>query len=215
MTWIAVLDEKGEGKIVTQYDMYCLDLNAVSENKALGLLKFDFLGLRNLTIIETALDFVKQERNEVIDIHEIALDDKKTYDLMGRGETIGVFQLESPGMRRLAKDLQPNVLSDITAMVALYRPGPMDLIPMFIKGKKDPSKIEYVDPAVKPVLEETYGILVYQEQVMNIAHDLAGYTMGEADNLRRAMGKKNKEYMQKEKVKFVTGAVKKGLKKKT
>lgn len=207
-------DEKGEGKIVTQYDMYCLDLNAVSENKALGLLKFDFLGLRNLTIIETALEFVKQEKGITVDIHEIALDDKKTYELMGRGETIGVFQLESPGMRRLAKDLQPSILSDVTAMVALYRPGPMDLIPMFIKGKKDPSKVEYIDPAVKPVLSETYGILVYQEQVMNIAHDLAGYTMGDADNLRRAMGKKKKEVMQKESTKFVTGAVKNGLKKK-
>ncbi len=211
---VALQRDERDGRIVTQYDMYCLDLNAVSENKALGLLKFDFLGLRNLTIIENALNFVKDEKGVLIDIHEISLDDKKTYELMGRGETIGVFQLESPGMRRLAKDLQPNVLSDVTAMVALYRPGPMDLIPMFIKGKKDPSKIEYIDPAVIPILGETYGILVYQEQVMNIAHDLAGYTMGEADNLRRAMGKKNKEYMKKESEKFIKGAVKNGLKKK-
>lgn len=211
---VALQRDERDGKIVTQYDMYCLDLNAVSENKAVGLLKFDFLGLRNLTILENALDFVQKEKGIKIQISEVPLDDKKTYELMGRGETIGVFQLESAGMRRLAKDLQPNVLSDVTAMVALYRPGPMDLIPMFIQGKKDPSKIEYLDASVKPILEETYGILVYQEQVMNIAHDLAGYTMGEADNLRRAMGKKKKEYMIKEKEKFVTGAVKNGLKKK-
>lgn len=212
--WVALQKDPRDGRIVTQYDMYCLDLNAVSDNKGVGLLKFDFLGLRNLTIVENALGFVKENRGITLDIHEISLEDKKTYELMGRGDTIGVFQLESPGMRRLAKDLQPSQLSDVTAMVALYRPGPMDLIPMFIKGKKDPEKIEYIDPAVKPILSETYGILVYQEQVMNIAHDLAGYTMGEADNLRRAMGKKNKEYMVKEREKFINGSVKNGLKKK-
>ncbi|MCX7996778.1 MAG: DNA polymerase III subunit alpha [Patescibacteria group bacterium] len=211
--YIALQRDERDGRIVTQYDMYCLDLNAVSENKALGLIKFDFLGLRNLTILENALNFVKKEKGVRITISEVPLDDKKTFELIGRGETIGVFQLESAGMRRLAKDLQPSVLTDITAMVALYRPGPMDLIPMFIKGKKDPKTIRYLDPSLKPILEETYGILVYQEQVMNIAHDLAGYTMGEADNLRRAMGKKQPEYMTKEKKKFVQGCVQHGIRK--
>lgn len=211
--YIALQRDERDGKIVTQYDMYCLDLNAVSENKAIGLIKFDFLGLRNLTILENALEFVRREKGVAVAISEVPLDDRKTFELIGRGETIGVFQLESAGMRRLAKDLQPTVLTDITAMVALYRPGPMDLIPMFIRGKKDPKSIQYLDPSLKPILEETYGILVYQEQVMNIAHDLAGYTMGEADTLRRAMGKKQLEYMVKEKKKFVEGAVRHGLKK--
>lgn len=203
-------DDKA-GRIITQFDMYCLDLNAVSENNAVGLLKFDFLGLRNLTILENALIFVKEQKGLSIKIAEVPLDDQPTYDLMGRGETIGVFQLESPGMRRLAKDLKPSRLSDIIAMVALYRPGPMELIPTFIKGKQDPSKVRYLDQSLKPILGETYGILVYQEQVMDIAHRLAGYTMGDADNLRRAMGKKKIEAMLKEKKKFIDGALKKGL----
>lgn len=208
--YVPLQKEAKEGRIVTQFDMYSLDLNAVSENKAVGLLKMDFLGLRNLTILEDAVQFVKQFRGQNIDIHEIPLDDKKTYDLMGRGETIGVFQLESGGMRRLAKDLKPTKISDITAMVALFRPGPMDLIPTFLEGKKNPKKIRYPHKDLKPVLEETYGILVYQEQVMSIAVALAGFTMVDADLLRMAVGKKKKALMEKSKKAFVEGMEKHG-----
>lgn len=203
-----------EDKIVTQYDMYCIDLNAVSNNKAVGLLKIDFLGLRNLTIIEEALKYVKNSTGRQIDIHQIPIDDKKAFDLMSKGQTIGVFQLESSGMRHLAKELKPNKMSDISAMVALYRPGPMDLIPSFLAGKKNPSKVRYLHKDLKLILAETYGVLVYQEQVMEIAHSLAGYSMSEADNLRMAMGKKKKELMKKEQVKFINGCIEKGYKKK-
>jgi len=202
-----------EGRIITQYDMYCLDLNAVSNQRAIGLLKVDFLGLRNLTIIEKALDYVKINSGKKIDIHEVPLDDKKAYDLISRGNTIGVFQLESGGMKNLAKELQPTKMTDISAMVALYRPGPMDLIPLFLAGKKNIKKVKYLHPDLKPILEETYGVLVYQEQVMEIAHKLAGYSMSEADNLRMAMGKKKKELMKKEKEKFFKGCLKNEYKK--
>lgn len=202
-----------EGKIITQYDMYCLDLNAVSDQKAVGLLKVDFLGLRNLTILEDAIKYVEKNSGKKIDIHHIPMDDKKTYQLIAEGNTIGVFQLESGGMRKLAKDLKPTKITDISAMVALYRPGPMDLIPMFLEGKKNPKKIKYLHSDLKPILEETYGVLVYQEQVMEIAHRLAGYSMSEADNLRMAMGKKKKELMKKEKEKFLKGCLKNGYKK--
>ncbi len=203
-----------EGRITTQYDMYSLDLNAVSENKAVGLLKMDFLGLRNLTILEDALNLIKENQRKSIKTGDFPLDDAKTYELIARGETVGVFQLKPAGRRRLAKDLIPTKITDITAMVALYRPGPMDLIPMFIEGKKNPATIQYLDQSLEPILGETYGVLVYQEQVMEIAHRLAGYTLGEADNLRRAMGKKKKEIMEKERAKFVAGASVKGISKK-
>lgn len=208
--YVAVQRDEKAGRTITQFDMYCLDLNAVSENKAVGLLKFDFLGLRNLTIIENALTFIKEKHGKIIKISEVPLDDKNAYALMGRGETIGVFQLESPGMRRLAKDLQPEQMSDVTAMVALYRPGPMDLIPTFIKGKKNPRTIRYLHPDLESIMGETYGVLVYQEQVMEIANKLAGYDMGRADNLRRAMGKKKKSVMEKEKALFIEGCVQHG-----
>lgn len=211
--YVPLQRDNKEGKIITQYDMYCLDLNAVSNQQAVGLLKVDFLGLRNLSIIEEALNYVYKTSGKKIDIHQVPLDDKKTYQLISSGNTIGVFQLESGGMRHLAKELKPTKMSDISAMVALYRPGPMDLIPMFLEGKKNPRKIKYLHPDLKPILEETYGVLVYQEQVMEIAHKLAGYSMSEADNLRMAMGKKKKELMKKEKEKFLKGCLKKGYKK--
>ncbi|OGK17369.1 DNA polymerase III subunit alpha [Candidatus Roizmanbacteria bacterium RIFCSPHIGHO2_01_FULL_39_12c] len=211
--YVPLQREAKENRVITQYDMYCLDLNAVSDNKAVGLLKVDFLGLRNLTILEKAIQYVQKNKNVKIDIHTVPLDDKKTYELISRGETVGVFQLESAGMRRLAKDLKPNKTTDISAMVALYRPGPMDLIPLFLKNKKDKKNIKYLHPDLKPILEETYGVLVYQEQVMEIAHSLAGYTMNKADNLRMAMGKKKKELMKKEKQKFIEGCVKNGYRK--
>lgn len=211
--YVPLQRDSKEGKIITQYDMYCLDLNAVSNQKAVGLLKVDFLGLRNLTTIEEALNYVHNITGKKIDIHTVPLNDEKTYKLISDGNTVGVFQLESGGMRRLAKDLQPTRMSDITAMVALYRPGPMDLIPLFLEGKKNSKKIKYLHPDLKPILEETYGVLVYQEQVMEIAHMLAGFSMSEADNLRMAMGKKKKELMKKEKEKFYNGCIDKGYKK--
>lgn len=202
-------EAKGD-RVITQYDMYCLDLNSAPNGKAVGLLKIDFLGLRNLSILEHALKFVQKKTGKKLDIHDVALDDKKTFDLIARGETIGVFQMESAGMRRLAKDLKPTRMSDIVAIVALYRPGPMELIPMFIEGKKNPKNIKYLHKDLQPVLGETYGILVYQEQVMAIAHNLAGYKMSEADNLRMAMGKKKKALMDKERIKFIDGCIKNG-----
>ncbi|MFH0772857.1 MAG: DNA polymerase III subunit alpha [bacterium] len=208
--FVPIQTESKQGRVITQYDMYCLDLNAVQNNKAVGLLKIDFLGLRNLTILDKAIQLAMRKTGKKIDIHEVRIDDKKTYDLISAGNTIGVFQLESAGMRRLAKDLKPNKMSDITAMVALYRPGPMDLIPAFIAGKNNPKTVKYLHPDLKKILGETYGVLVYQEQVMEIAHTLAGYSMSEADNLRMAMGKKKKSLMDMEHKKFVEGCVKNG-----
>jgi DNA polymerase-3 subunit alpha len=210
--YVPLQKEIKENRIITQYDMYCLDLNAVANNRAIGLLKVDFLGLRNLTILENAINYIYQRKKIKIDLHKIPLNDKKTFELISNGETFGVFQLESSGMRHLGKELKPNKLSDIFAMVALYRPGPMELIPSFIEGKRNPAKIKYLHPDLKPILEETYGVLVYQEQVMEIAHRIAGYSMSEADNLRMAMGKKKKELMKKEKEKFIKRCVKKGYK---
>lgn len=211
--YVPLQREAKEGKIITQYDMYCLDLNAVSDAKAIGLLKVDFLGLRNLTILENAFIYIKRQRGINLELEKIPLDDRKTFQLISRGETFGVFQLESAGMRRLAKDLKPTKLSDIAAMVALYRPGPMDLIPLFISGKNNPKKVSYLHPDLKQILAETYGVLVYQEQVMEIAHIIAGYSMSEADNLRMAMGKKKKELMKKEKEKFINRCLARGIKK--
>lgn len=210
MEYVPLQMEAKHGKIVTQYDMYCLDLNAASNNEGVGLIKFDFLGLRNLTIIDNAIQFVKQRTGVEIVINDVPLDDKKTYKLLSEGKTIGVFQLESRGMQKLAKDLQPSKLTDVSAMVALYRPGPMEMIPVFLKGKKNAKSIRYLHPDLKQVLEETYGIFVYQEQVMKVANLFAGYTMSEADGFRKAMGKKKPELMKKEKVKFFAGAKEKG-----
>ena len=208
--YVPLQREAKAGKIVTQYDMYCLDLNAVSNNEGVGLTKFDFLGLRNLTIIDNAQHFVEDRTGEKIDIHTIPLDDAKTFKLLSDAKTIGVFQLESKGMQRLAKDLQPSRLSDITAMVALYRPGPMELIPSFVEGKRDARKIKYLHPDLEPILAETYGVMVYQEQIMGIAASIAGYTMSEADGLRMAMGKKKIKLMEIHKKKFVDQAQEKG-----
>lgn len=199
------------GKTITQYDMYALDCN-VSED-AIGLLKFDFLGLRNLSIIQKALQLIKEQKHIEIDIATIPIDDKKTFELLSRGETMGVFQLESSGMRRVAKNLQPSQFSDITAMVALYRPGPMDLIPQFIEGKHNPETIHYPDDSLKPVLQETYGIMVYQEQVMQIVSLMAGYSLGEADVIRRAIGKKKMKILAENKLRFIEESGKNGYKK--
>jgi len=201
-------ETRGE-KIITQYDMYCLDLNA-ADGKAVGLLKMDLLGLRNLTILQNSIKFVKETRGIDVDLHTIPLTNESTYKLIASGETTGIFQLESAGMRRLARDLKPTKFTDISAMVALFRPGPMEWIPTFIEAKENPKKIKYPHIDLASILSETYGIAVYQEQCMQIANQLAGYTMVEADKLRLAIGKKKPEAMKKEKAKFIAGCQKKG-----
>jgi len=203
-------ETKGE-RIMTQYDMYSLDLNF--SEKAIGLLKIDILGLRNLTILEKALDYIHHTQGEEIDLSEIPLDDQKALGLIASGETTGIFQLESSGMRRLARKLKPNKFSDISAMVALYRPGPMQFIDEFITGKENFQKIRYLHPDLKPILEETYGIAVYQEQCLQITNIIAGYTLGEAEIFRRAIGKKKKSMMTRERNKFIKKAMEKGYKK--
>lgn len=200
-------ESRGE-RIITQYDMYSLDLNVT--DTAIGLLKMDFLGLRNLTILQEAMKLVKKYEDEEIDLSEIPMDDEKVYKMITQGHTVGVFQMESAGMRRVARNLKPSKFSDLTAMVALYRPGPMDLIPDFIKGKENPNTVEYPHKDLKTILEETYGIAVYQEQCLQIANLMAGYSLGEADILRRAIGKKKLSIMKKEKKKFIKGAKEKG-----
>jgi len=200
-------DERNN-KVVTQYDMHALDCNV--DDTALGLLKMDFLGLRNLSILQKAIELVKKEHKVTVNIDNLDLDDKGVYELFAKGETTGVFQMESGGMRRVARSLRPSKFSDIAALVALYRPGPMDLIDDFISGKENPEKITYPHEDLKPVLEETYGIAVYQEQCLEIANVMAGYSLGEADILRRAIGKKKIEVMMAEKKKFLEGAKKKG-----
>jgi len=202
--YVPLQRDSHENRITTQYDMYALDCN--SNEDAIGLLKMDFLGLRNLTTLQKAIEFVFQQRRKKLDISEIPLDDQKVFDLLSQGETIGIFQLESAGMRRVAKNLQPSKFSDITAMVALYRPGPMELINDFIQGKAEPSSVVYPHKDLEPILKETYGIAVYQEQCLLIANVMAGYSLGEADNLRRAIGKKKRSIMAKEKKKFIEQA---------
>ena len=176
----------------------------------IGLLKMDFLGLKNLTIIQNTLRIVRKTKKQNIDIDTIPIDDKKTFELLQKAHTTGVFQLESSGMKRYLKLLKPTVIEDIIAMVALYRPGPMDWIPDFISGKHG-RKISYVHPKLEPILKNTYGVAVYQEQVMQIARDLAGFTMGEADVLRKAMGKKIFELIKEQKIKFIEGCVKNNI----
>jgi DNA polymerase-3 subunit alpha len=209
--YVPLQRETKGGKIVTQYDMYSLDLN--SSKNAIGLLKMDFLGLKNLTILGKSIELVKESRGIDVDISEIRLDDKKVYKMLSEGETTGVFQLESAGMRRVARTLKPSRFTDITAMVALYRPGPMELINDFIKGKRNPDEVIYPHEDLRSILEETYGIAVYQEQCLQIAAKLAGYTLSEADNLRLAIGKKKRAVMEREKQKFVKGAKAKGYSK--
>jgi len=186
-----------DGAIVTQYAM-----GPVGD---LGLLKMDFLGLKTLTVIRNTCEMVKRARGIDIKIDHLPLDDKKTYDLLNRAETLGVFQLESGGMRDLCKKFQISSVEHITALVALYRPGPMDLIPDFIKRRHGEIEIKYEHPLLEQISKETYGILIYQEQVMQATQLLAGFTLGAADLLRRAMGKKKVEEMQQQREKFVKG----------
>jgi len=205
MEYTPIQRENKSGKTVTQYDMYVLDCN-ISDD-AIGLLKFDFLGLRNLSTIQMAVQLIKEYKNKKIDLGNLPTDDKKTFDLISTGETAGIFQLESAGMRRVARTLRPNQFSDITAMVALYRPGPMDLIPQFIEGKHNPDKVVYPHESLRPILEETYGVMVYQEQILQIANQMAGFSLGEADILRRAIGKKKKKLLDENKKRFIRESV--------
>ncbi|WP_431858819.1 DNA polymerase III subunit alpha [Azospirillum sp.] len=172
-----------------------------------GLVKFDFLGLKTLTVLKTAVDLIPGKP----DLTTVPLDDPRSYEILGRAESTGVFQLESSGMRDVLRRLKPNRLEDIIALVSLYRPGPMDNIPKYIKVKNKEEPPDYMNPALEPILKETFGIMIYQEQVMQIAQVLSGYSLGGADLLRRAMGKKIKEEMDKERAKFVEGAVKNGV----
>jgi len=189
--------------VVTQYDM-----KAVGD---IGLLKIDFLGLQNLDIIATCRRLVREHRGVDIDIDSVPFDDAKTYELLSAGDTHGVFQLEGAGMRRMLMDMRPQSFGDVSAAVALFRPGPMVNIPAFVARKQGREPIEYMHERLEPILRETYGVMIYQEQVMMAARELAGFTMSEADILRAAMGKKDKPKMAKLRTKFVTGAVERGI----
>ncbi len=189
-----------EGDITTQF--------AMDPVQKLGLLKMDFLGLRTLTIIQDAVDSIRRTADPKLDLEAVPLDDAKTFALLNSGRTTGVFQLESGGMQGLCRQLNVGSIEEIVALIALFRPGPMDLIPTYIRGKKEPSSVEYPHPLLEDVCRETYGVMVYQEQVMEAARRIAGYTLGGADVLRRAMGKKNAEEMEKQRSIFVEGAKK-------
>jgi DNA polymerase-3 subunit alpha len=193
----------GREAVVTQYDM-----KAVGD---IGLLKIDFLGLQNLDIIATCLRLIKERRGVDIDIERLPFDDAKTYELLSSGDTHGVFQLEGAGMRRMVMDMRPQSFGDVSAAVALFRPGPMVNIPAFIARKQGREPIEYMHERLEPILRETYGVMIYQEQVMMAARELAGFTMSEADILRAAMGKKDKVKMAKLRTKFIDGTVERGI----
>ncbi len=184
---------------------------AMEDIAQIGLLKMDFLGLANLTILAQAREIIARHRGIDLDLQHLPMDDAKTFELLSAGETGGVFQLEGSGMRRYIKELKPATFSDIAAMVALYRPGPMEHIPPFIKAKHGLEPIPYPHPALERILKETYGVIVYQEQVLFIVRAFAGYSLGQADIFRKAMGKKIAEVMQKERVRFMAGAKKKGF----
>jgi DNA polymerase-3 subunit alpha len=197
----------GREAVVTQYDM-----KAVGD---IGLLKIDFLGLQNLDIISTCLRLLKEHRGLEINIDDLPFDDAKTYELISTGDTHGVFQLEGAGMRRMLMDMRPQSFSDVSAAVALFRPGPMVNIPAYVARKQGREPIEYMHERLEPILRETYGVMIYQEQVMMAARELAGFTLSEADILRAAMGKKDKAKMAKLRTKFIDGTVERGIAKST
>lgn len=197
------LQRAADGGLVTQYPAGALE--------RIGLLKMDFLGLINLSILARTLKNIQQSRNLCIDMDRIPLDDTKTFELLGAGETTGIFQLESMGMRRWIKELRPTSVRDLAALVALYRPGPMAHIPTFVRAKHGLERIQYPHERLKPILEETYGVIVYQDQVLRIAQAIAGFTLGQADVLRKAMGKKIKEEMARQRERFIAGALQNGI----
>ena len=199
------LQRNNDGQVITQYFM--------EDVESMGLLKMDFLGLKNLTMIEKTINLVEKNSGVRIDPDDLPANDEGTYALLARGDLEGIFQLESSGMRQIVRDLKPSSLEDISSILALYRPGPLDagLIPKFINRKHGREAIDFADQKLEPILKETYGIMVYQEQIMRIAQDLAGYSLGEADLLRRAMGKKKVSEMQKHRHLFVNGASERGV----
>ena len=198
---------QNDSDIITQFEMHSIE--------DLGLLKMDLLGLKNLTIIENTLRLVEENHGNKIDICAIPLDDAKTFEILQAADTTGVFQLESSGMRRYLKELKPSELEDIIAMVALYRPGPIELIPQYIKRKFKKERVTYLHPSMEPALKNTYGIMIYQEQLMACARALCGLSLSEADILRKAVGKKIKSLMQEQKEKVINGAIAKGVKRET
>ena len=197
------LSRAQDGSIVTQFTMTTLE--------ELGLLKMDFLGLRTLTVIQNAVKMVEKDTGTLLDMQKIDYNDKKVLDSLGTGRSDGVFQLESAGMKNFMKELKPQSLEDVIAGISLYRPGPMDFIPQYIRGKNRPDTIRYDCPQMEPILKPTYGCIVYQEQVMQIVRDLAGYTLGRSDLVRRAMSKKKASVMAKERQNFVYGNVEEGV----
>ena len=197
------LSRASDGSLVTQFTMTTLE--------ELGLLKMDFLGLRTLTVIQNAAKLVERDKGVVLDMDHIDYDDKKVYAMLGAGKTEGVFQLESGGMTSFMKELKPGSLEDVIAGISLYRPGPMDFIPQYIRGKNNPDSITYDCPELEPILDATYGCIVYQEQVMQIVRNLGGYTLGRSDMVRRAMSKKKTSVMEKERQNFVYGNEEEGV----
>lgn len=202
LTDVVPLQEGSEGAALTQYSMENLE--------SIGLLKMDFLGLRTLSIIERCLRWVSEQEGKAPDFRYISDDDPKTYEMLGNGDTTGIFQLESAGIRKVLKDLKPSVFEDIISVLALYRPGPMEFIPKYIQGKHGLIEVEYPHKDLIPVLEDTYGIIVYQEQIMQIASSMAGFSLGEADLLRRAVSKKKREVLDLEREHFVKGSAAQG-----
>jgi len=198
---------QSENVIITQFEMHAIE--------DLGLLKMDILGLKNLTIIENTVRLIKELTGTTVEMSKIPLDDKKTFTLLQRADTVGIFQLESGGMRRYLKQLKPTELEDIIAMVSLYRPGPMELIPSYIKRKNNEERVSYLHPQLEPILKNTYGIGVYQEQMMRIASDLAGFSLSQADTLRKAIGKKIKKLLDEQKEKLISGMVKNNIPERT
>ncbi|MBO4289226.1 MAG: DNA polymerase III subunit alpha [Lachnospiraceae bacterium] len=197
------LSRSQEGMLTTQFTMTTLE--------ELGLLKMDFLGLRTLTVIQNCIDLIEQKRGFRLDLHRIDYGDPVVFDALSTGKNDGVFQLESKGMKSFMKELQPRNIEDLIAGIALYRPGPMDFIPLYIRGKTHPGAVTYDTPLLKPILEATYGCIVYQEQVMQIVRDLGGYTLGRSDLVRRAMSKKKNDVMQRERQNFVYGNKEEGV----
>lgn len=198
-------DTKGEGKLITQFDMHAVDEDNV------GLLKFDFLGIRNLAILADAVKRVKKIYDIDVPIENIPLDDKKTFEMLARGETEGLFQLNGSGMTKFLVELKPTTIHDINAMVALYRPGPIEMIPEYIARKHDPSKIRFLDPRMESILDRSHGVITYQDDVMLIAIQLGGFTWIEADKLRKAMGKKIPALMEEQRTKLSEGLIKNGM----
>ncbi|NLM01054.1 MAG: DNA polymerase III subunit alpha [Treponema sp.] len=202
--WAPVYKDSKTGKVAVQYTMDIIE--------PCGLVKMDYLGLKTLTLIKHAEQIIKKRQGyENFDTNKVPLDDKKTFDLFCRGDAVAIFQFESPGMQKIMKQLQPRCVEELVALNALYRPGPMDYIPQYIEGKWKPETVHYPDPSLKDILQETYGVMVYQEQVMQVAQRIAGFSLGSADMLRRAMGKKNENVMKQKKEEFIEGALKQGF----